>query len=126
MSSGKTDAANNFISLITILLIIVGVGLMLMNALDGHEKEREVVFELKSDLISLNRNIEHLPNRQAVWAVTHMEKRLKEAESYKVNDKNEAVQRALDDSTEVLLDLHDELKERKLKKGDYPRVRIVY
>lgn len=104
----------------------VAIGLLLMTTIDSSVLEQERVGELKADMLSLNRTIETMNDRQAVFAVRHMEKRLMEVEEKMGNEQDLKVQRVLGESTVILLELQGNLKERKLKKSDYPSKRIIY
>lgn len=108
-----------------ILAIAVAIGLVLMTTIDSSVLERERVAELKSDMLTLNRTIETMNDRQAIYAVIHMEKRLLKAEQQMGNEQDLKVQRVLGESTFILLDLQESLKDRKLKKSDYPQKKKI-
>lgn len=126
MKNHRGTKEHSWASIPLILAIAVAIGLFLMNTIDSSVLERERVGELKSDMLMLNRTIDSLNDRQAFKAVKSMETRLIEAEEKMGNEQDLKVQRVLGESTIILLELHENLKDRKMKKTKYPSKRIIY
>lgn len=108
------------------LAFTVAMGLLLMTTIDSSVLERERVTELKSDMLMLNRTIDQMNDRQAVVAVNFMEKRLAKVEQKWGNEQDLKVQRVLGENTAILLELHENLKDRKLKKSGNATKEIIY
>lgn len=98
----------------------------LWNSSNEYEQERVEVLELKTDMLNLNRQIDTMPDKQALQSVLAMEKRLKQAELEVTRQHSKSLQRWLGESNDILLQLHNDLKERDIRLTDYPEKSIVY
>lgn len=96
----------------------------LWNSSNEYEQEEFEVLELKADMLNLNRQIQTMPDKKAVEAVLLMEKRLNQAELEA--SRTNGIQRWLHQSNDILLQLHDDLKERDIRATDTPQEPIIY
>lgn len=110
--------------IIVVILALCWSVITLWNSSDEYEQEEFEVLELKADMLNLNRQIQTMPDKKAVEAVLLMEKRLKQAELEASSRKG--IQRWLHESNDILLQLHDDLKERDTRTTDTPQKPIVY
>lgn len=119
-------------------LLFIGAGIALLffaflvsiiwivdSAVNESEQGRVEVLELKTDLLYLHRQIDTMPDKQALQSVLVMEKRLKQAELEGTRH-SKSLQRWLGESNDILLQLHNDLKERDIRLTDYPEKPIVY
>lgn len=113
-------------SVLLILAFTITFGVLMMGQMDAGDAEREEVTELKSDMLSLNRTISTMGDRQAIVSVNHIQERLEDAERNIGHKHDLKVQRVLGESTFILLELHRNLKDRRVKKDLYPSSGIFY
>lgn len=111
---------------VIVLCIAVFLWIEVESGADLEEKSEEItpLLELKQDLLYLNRQVNSLPNEKAVEEVLELEKRYLQLEKESAFTKVE--QRWLSESHDLLLHLHEELKEKGIQKADYPRKDFVY
>ena len=110
--------------ILVVILALFWSVITLWNSSDEYEQEEFEVLELKADMLNLNRQIQTMPDKKAVEAVLLMEKRLNQAE-LEASSAN-GIQRWLHQSNDILLQLHNDLKERDIRTTDTPQKPIIY
>jgi hypothetical protein len=112
--------------MLVIILALSWSVITLWNSSNEQEEDRVVVLELKTDLLYLHRQIDTMPDKQALQSVLVMEKRLKQAELEVGRQHSKSLQRWLGESNDIMLRLHDDLRERDIHAKHYPEKPIVY
>ena len=110
--------------ILVVILALFWSVITLWNSSDEYEQEEFEVLELKADMLNLNRQIQTMSDKKAVEAVLLMEKRLNQAE-LEASSTN-GIQRWLHQSNDILLQLHNDLKERDIRTTDTPQKPIIY
>ena len=110
--------------ILVVILALFWSVITLWNSSEEYEQEEFEVLELKADMLNLNRQIQTMPDKKAVEAVLLMEKRLNQAE-LEASSAN-GIQRWLHQSNDILLQLHNDLKERDIRTTDTPQKPIIY